>query len=37
MASSSVDFPEPFSPAKKTMRELIAISGSDAMVGTEKG
>jgi hypothetical protein len=37
MASRRVDFPVPFSPAKKAMREWIDISGSEAMVGTEKG
>jgi hypothetical protein len=37
MASRRVDFPEPFSPAKKQMREWKARLGRVAMVGTEKG
>lgn len=37
MASRSVDFPVPFSPAKKMTREVISISVSEAIVGTENG
>jgi hypothetical protein len=33
----ALDFPEPFSPAKKTMREQISMSGREEILGTEKG
>jgi hypothetical protein len=37
IASSRVDFPEPFSPTKKTTRDEKRSFFSDAIVGTENG